>query len=88
MDKRIWVSFGKVTRTEPLDSTLTADMVKVRESDPSSIAVFDGVWVRGERSYSTYVLIDGIATYHAPRAGLADMSFEEHERQGGGHPLP
>ncbi|MDP1721092.1 MAG: hypothetical protein Q8L08_08885 [Candidatus Nanopelagicaceae bacterium] len=88
MDKRIWISFGKVTKTEPLDTSLTADMVKVREGDASTIAIFDGVWVRGERSYSTYVLIDGIAAYHAPRPGLADMSFKEHERLGGGHSLP
>jgi hypothetical protein len=88
MDKRIWVSFGKVTKTEPLDSTMTADMVRVRAGDTSTVAFYDGVWVRGERSYSTYVIIDGIPSYHSPGVGLADMSFEEHERRGGGHPLP
>ncbi|GEM_PF-4211096 len=62
-----------------------ADDVKVRPGDPETIAFYDGVWVRGERSYDTYVLVDGVAAYHAPRAGVSDMSFNEHERLGGGH---
>lgn len=70
-----------------MDSTLTADMVKVQAAAFSTVAVFDGIWVRGERSYDTYVLVDGVAAYHAPSTGLADKSFEEHERLGGGHPV-
>lgn len=85
MDKRVWFTFGRVTRTEPGNCNLTADMVTVRAGDPMSLAGFDGVWVKGERSYDTYGLVDGIAMYHAPREGLADMSFREHERVGGGH---
>jgi hypothetical protein len=50
-----------------------------------SLAQFDGVWIKGERSNDTYVLVDGIAMYHSPREGLADRSFREHERLGGGH---
>ena len=88
MEKRIWFTFGKITRTDPTDTMLTADMVNVRARDWATIAIFDGVWVRGERSYDTYVLVDGVAAYHAPWAGLADMSFAEHERLGGGHSVP
>jgi hypothetical protein len=85
MEKRIWIAGGHVTKTEPVDPTLTTADIQVRSGDPMSVAVFDGVWVRGQRSYDTYVIIDGVVRYHAPRQGLADSSFDEHERVGGGH---
>ena len=84
METRIWISFGKITKTEPLDTDLTLDMLKVKASDPSTPAIFDGVWVRGNRTYDTYVIIEGVVAYHSPRADIANISFDEHERQGGG----
>ena len=85
MEKRIWITLGKVTKTEPMDSALSIEDLKVRSGDVTSIAFFDGIWIRGNRSYETWVLIDGVVSYHSPREDLAQMSFAEHERQGGGH---
>lgn len=58
---------------------------KVTVRPAQDVCVFDGVWVDGQRSYDTYVLIDGVVRYHAPPQGLADVNFDWHEQAGGGH---
>ncbi len=50
---------------------------------------WDGVWLDGERSYDTYVIIDGVVSYHVPaRDRAVERCFELHEQRGGGHAVP
>lgn len=88
MEKRVWLtSVGdglQVTKTEPVSIGLNVEVMVRRSEGPIP---FDGVWLNGERSYDTYVLVDGVAAYHSPTEGLAERSFEMHEAAGGGRPL-
>jgi hypothetical protein len=88
MEKRVWLTSVddglQVTKTEPVSIGLNVE-VMVR---PSEGAIpFDGVWLNGERSYDTHVLVDGVATYNSPVEDLAEQSFEMHEAAGGGRLL-
>ena len=88
MTRRIWftVTPGSetvITKVEP--AALSGARVTVRAAlvDGDS----DGVWVDGERSYDTYVLVNGTAVYYAQARQEAEAAFERMERAGGGHPV-
>jgi hypothetical protein len=88
MEKRVWLTSAgtefEVTKTEPMSIGLNV-AVTVRpggEAIPS-----DGVWLNGERSYDTYVIIDGDVRYHSPIESAAGQTFELHEAAGGGRTL-
>ena len=87
MTKRVWLtSVGtdfEVTKTEPVSIGL--DAVTVRAG--GGAIVFDGVWLNGERSYDTYVIVDGDVRYHSSIESAAGQTFELHEAAGGGHLL-
>lgn len=71
-------------RVEPVNRGDLA--VSVREPEPEFGIPWDGVWVDGDRSYDTYVIIDGVVRYHAPiRSPAVERCFELHEQRGGGH---
>ena len=61
-------------------------VVTVRHADEDML--FDGVWVDGERSFDTYVIVNGLVAYHSPVSNVGGSSFELHEQRGGGHQLP
>jgi hypothetical protein len=88
MEKRVWLTSGgtelEVTKTEPVSIGLNV-AVTVRAAD-GAIA-FDGVWLNGERSYDTYVVVDGNVRYHSPVESVARQTFELHEAAGGGKVL-
>lgn len=87
MTRRVWLtsnaSGGFACRLEPAGPL--GARVAVRAKDGT--APWDGVWLDGERSYDTYVIIDGVVTYHAPARSITgiDHCFELHEAVGGGH---
>jgi hypothetical protein len=88
MTKRVWLtSVGtefEVTKTEPTSVGLNvAVMVRASEED----ITFDGIWLNGERSYDTYIIIDGEVKYHSADESVAGHGFELHEAAGGGHLL-
>jgi hypothetical protein len=74
----------KITRIEPARPTSLKVMVRGAES----FIPFDGVWIDGERSYDTNVIVDGWTQYRSPARHIAEQSFDLHEAAGGGHPLP
>jgi hypothetical protein len=86
--KKVWLrtvgTAFEVTKTEPTSVGLNV-AVAVRAAD--SAIPFDGVWLNGERSYDTYVMVDGRANYHSPTESSAGQSFEQHEASGGGRLL-
>ena len=88
MTKRVWLrTVGadfEVTKTEPTSVGLNV-AVAVRAADDAIL--FDGVWLNGERSYDTYVMVDGSEKYHSPTDSSAGQSFEQHEAAGGGRRL-
>jgi hypothetical protein len=89
MEKRVELTSNgsdlAVTKTEPVSIGLNV-AVTVRAADGG--AAFDGVWLNGERSYDTYVLIDGDVRYHSPvESEPAQQTFELHEAAGGGRVL-
>jgi hypothetical protein len=88
MEKRVWLaSVGdglEVTKTEPTSIGLNV-AVTVRAGDGS--IPYDGVWLNGERSYDTYVMIDGEARYHSAIESVAGQAFDMHEAAGGGQLL-
>jgi hypothetical protein len=45
------------------------------------------VWLNGERSYDTYIVVDGETKYHSPVGSNAASTFKQHEAAGGGHVL-
>jgi hypothetical protein len=88
MTKKVWLSSVgsdfEVTKTEPTSIGINV-AVTVRAGDGA--IPFDGVWLNGERSYDTYIIIDGATKYHSPDATAAGETFELHEAAGGGHLL-
>lgn len=88
MTKSVWLttvgSDFEVTKTDPVSIGLNV-AVTVRAGEGA--AEFDGVWLNGERSYDTYVFIDGERRYHSPDESVAGQTFEVHEAAGGGHLL-
>jgi hypothetical protein len=84
MEKRVWLTSvdGElvVTKTEPISIGLNV-AVTVRRSEE---ILLDGVWLNGQRSFDTYVIVDGVASYHSPTESAADQTFEQHEAAGGG----
>ena len=88
MEKKVWLSSVgeslEVTKTEPVSIGLN---VSVAVRPCGSDIPFDGVWLNGERSYDTHVLIDGQPKYHTPVEADADPSFDLHEAAGGGELL-
>ncbi len=88
MAKRVWlISVGtdlEVTKTEPVGIGLN---VAVTVQGGGGDIVFDGVWLNGERSYDTYVIVDGEVRYHSPVESAAGQTFELHEAAGGGRLL-
>jgi hypothetical protein len=87
MEKRVWLtSVGtefEVTKTEPVSIGLNVE-VTVRAGEG---VLLDGVWLNGERSYDTYVIVDGEVRYHSPVEWVAIPTYEHHETAGGGHVL-
>jgi hypothetical protein len=85
MTKRVWLtSVGtdfEVTKTEPTSVGLNV-AVTVRAADED--IPFDGIWLNGERSFDTYVIIDGEVKYHSAMESAAEHAFELHEAAGGG----
>jgi hypothetical protein len=69
-----------LTKAEP--ANLLNATVTVRGANAH--AIYDGVWVNGERSWDTYVLIDGLFAYHSPIEVSGTNAFEVHEAAGGG----
>jgi hypothetical protein len=74
----------EVTKTEPTSIGLNV-AVTVRPADAAIPC--DGVWLNGERSYDTYIVIDGDEKYHSPIESAAGRVFDLHEAAGGGHLL-
>jgi hypothetical protein len=56
--------------------------VTVRTADEA--IPHDGVWLNGQRSYDTYIMIDRDVRYQTPCESIAEGSFELHEAAGGG----
>jgi hypothetical protein len=88
MTKRVWLtSVGthfEVTKTEPTSVGLNvAVMVRPAGED----IALDGIWLNGERSYDTYIIVDGEVKYHTAGESDAGHAFELHEAAGGGHLL-
>jgi hypothetical protein len=87
MTKRVWLTTVgadfKVTKTEPVSIGLNV-AVTVRGGDG---ILPDGVWLNGERSYDTFVILDGVVTYHSPVESAAGQTFEFHDAAGGGNTL-
>lgn len=87
MTKRVWLTSAgselEVTKTEPVSIGLNVEVL-VRAG---SGVLLDGVWLNGERSYDTYVLVDGEVRFHSPAESVAGQTFEQHEAAGGGHVL-
>lgn len=83
--RRLWLSTkpvgGYAVREDGIDRPKAIVTVRAK----GGAIPYDGVWYNGERSYDTYVIIDGIVCYHAPQKGLANWSFDHHEAAGGGH---
>ncbi len=73
-----------VTKTEPVSIGLNV-AVAVRSGDGE--AVSDGVWLNGERSFGTSVIVDGAVRFHSSAESAAGESFERHEAAGGGQLL-
>lgn len=88
MTKRVWLTtVGTdfvVTKTEPVSIGLN---VAVTVRGPAGDTGLDGVWLNDERSYDTFVIVDGEVRYYSPRASIAGQAFELYEAAGGGHPL-
>jgi len=88
MTKRVWLTAVgddfEVTKTEPMSIGLNV-AVAVRGADGSIPS--DGVWLNGERSYDTYVIVDSEVRYHSPIESADGQAFERHEAAGGGQPL-
>jgi hypothetical protein len=84
MGKRVWLTtLGndlEVTKTEPVSIGLNV-AVTVR---PGEGALLDGVWLNGQRSFDTYVIVDGVVRYHSPPEPVAEQTFAQHEAHGGG----
>lgn len=87
MVKRVWLTTVgtdfEVTKTEPVSIGLNVE-VTARAGDG---IVLDGVWLNGERSYDTYIIVDGEVRFHSPVEMVAGPTFETHEAAGGGHVL-
>lgn len=89
--RRFWVMTNLATggkrihRTEPMG--LERATLTVRAKGDPPMAIFDGVWIDGQRAYDTVVIIDGNVAYHAPAEHVARKSFDAHEAAGGGRPL-
>jgi hypothetical protein len=88
MTKTVWLTSDgtqlKVTKTDPVSIGLNV-AVTVRAA--SETIMFDGVWLNGERSYDTSVVVDGDVQYQSPVESAAGQTFELHEAAGGGHTL-
>ena len=87
MTRRVWLTSkalgGFACRLEPAGPP--RERVAVRAKGGTT--PWDGVWLDGERSYDTCVIIDGVVTYHPPARSITgiDRCFELHEAAGGGH---
>jgi hypothetical protein len=88
MEKRVWLTSAgdelNVSKTEPVSIGLNV-AVTVRAGDGTIAS--DGVWLNGERSYDTYVMVDGDVRFHSPAESAAGETFELHEAAGGGQLL-
>jgi len=88
MTKRVWLASSgdelEVTKTEPVSIGLNVS-VSVRAADGA--IPLDGVWLNGERSYDTEILIDDDVRYHSPGEEAAGETYERHEAAGGGELL-
>ena len=86
-ETRIWITTSsggqRSMRIQPVERPGAA--VTVRRSGEG--IPFDGIWIDGQRSYDTWVMIDGEEAYHAPSLRLAAATFDLHERRGGGQPI-
>jgi hypothetical protein len=87
MEKKVWLTSngGKltVTKTEPVSIGLNV-AVAVRSDDEAGS---DGVWLNGERSFDTAVIVDGDERFHSPAEPDGEDSFARLEVAGGGHLL-
>jgi hypothetical protein len=87
MSKTVWLTTTgddrQVTKTDPVSIGLNVE-VTARAGEG---VLLDGVWLNGERSYDTYVVIDGEVRYHSPMELVADPTFDQHESAGGGSVL-
>ena len=72
-----------MTKTEPVSIGLNGE-VTVRADDG---VLLDGVWPNSERSYDTYISVDGETRYHSPAESNAASTFEQHEAASGGRVL-
>jgi len=88
MEKRVWLTSNgsdlAVTKTEPVSIGLNV-AVTVRPGDGA--VEFEGVWLNGERSYDTHILIDGDVRCHSPIETEAGQTFELHQDAGDGRAL-
>jgi hypothetical protein len=87
MAKRVWLSSVEsgleVTKTDPVSIGLNVE-VTVRAGEDGST---DGVWLNGNRSYDTDILIDDVVSYHSPDESVGREMFERLESCGGGSAL-
>lgn len=73
----------EVTKTEPVSIGLNV-AVTVRSGDGT---LQDGVWLNGQPSFDTYVLVDDAVRFHSPVEDAAGDTFDKHDAAGGGVPL-
>jgi hypothetical protein len=87
MGKTVWLTTNgndlQVTKTDPVSIGLNVE-VTVRAGDGQ---LHDGVWLNGQRSFDTSVILDGVASYHSPDESDGARTFEQHEAAGGGSSL-
>jgi hypothetical protein len=76
MEKRVWLTIVgtdfEVTKTEPVSTGLNVE-VTVRAGEG---ILLNWVWLNGERSYDTYVIVDGEVRFHSPVETVAAPTFE------------
>jgi hypothetical protein len=88
VEKKVWLTSDggqlTVTKTEPVSIGLNV-AVAVRSGDGEDVC--DGVWLNGERSFDTSVMVDGDVRFHSSAESVAEESFERHEAAGGGQLL-
>jgi hypothetical protein len=84
MTKRLWFTTDAAgtPRLTKADGATLAATVTVRAAD--EVVFLDGVWVDGERSYDTYVIVDDCVRYDSPPRSMGLRIFELHEARGGG----
>jgi hypothetical protein len=70
-------------RIDPFDQP----SAKITVRGPDVLCMWPGIWINGKRTYDTYLILDGEPLMHSPVEHVGRACFDQHEKQGGGHPL-